>query len=154
MKLDSQVNQHLNTVLKALLTGINQYFLHSRMYGNWGFDALKTQNYKYSIKLMKESDVLIKRILFLQGLPNLQALGSLSIGTDVEESLKGNMIFEAELRDELIDAIKYCESVADYISRDNLTEILEESEEQIDWLETQGYLISNMGSENYLQSAL
>ena len=154
MKLDSQINQHLNTVLKSLLTGINQYFLHSRMYGNWGFDALKAQNYKYSIKLMKESDVLIKRILFLQGLPNLQALGSLSIGTDVEESLKGNMTFEVDLRNELVDAIKYCESVSDYISRDNLTEILEESEEQIDWLETQEYLVSSMGSENYLQSAL
>ena len=154
MKLDKQVNKQLNIVLKSLLTGINQYFLHSRMYGNWGFDSLKKQNYGYSIKLMKESDTVIKRILFLQGLPNLQALGSLSIGTDVQESLQGNMTFEVELREKLLEAIEYCESVSDYISRDNLTEILEESEEQIDWLETQEYLVSNMGTENYLQSAL
>ncbi len=154
MKLDSKVNQQLNIVLKSLLTGINQYFLHSRMCGNWGFDTLKSQNYGYSIKLMKESDVIIKRILFLQGLPNLQSLGSLSIGTDVLESLKGNMTFEATLRTQLVEAIDYCESVSDYISRDNLTEILEESEEQIDWLETQDYLLTNIGTENYLQSAL
>lgn len=154
MQLDKQVNQELNGVLKSLLTGVNQYFLHSRMYGNWGFDSLKKQNYDYSIKLMKESDTIIKRILFLQGLPNLQALGSLTIGTDVEESLKGNMTFEVNLREQLIKTIEFCESVSDYISRDSLTEILEECEEQIDWLETQEYLFSSMGSENYLQSAL
>ena len=154
MKLDKQVNQQLNTVLKSLLTGINQYFLHSRVYENWGFDSLKSQDYKYSIKLMKESDVIIKRILFLQGLPNLQDLGTLSIGTNVEESLKGNMTFELSLRYDLVKAIEYCESVSDFISRDSLTSILEECEEQIDWLETQEHLLEKMGTENYLQSAL
>ncbi|MFT6733305.1 MAG: bacterioferritin [Polaribacter sp.] len=154
MKLDPKVNQQLNSVLKSLLTGINQYFLHSRMYENWGFDTLKSKNYSYSILLMKESDKLIKRILFLQGLPNLQDLGCLTIGTDVEESLKGNMTFEAELRQSLIAAIEICESLKDYISRDCLTEILEESEEQIDWLEIQAHLLGKMGPENYLQSVL
>lgn len=154
MKLDSKVNQQLNCVLKLLLTGINQYFLHSRMCENWGFDTLKSKNYSYSILLMKESDKLIKRILFLQGLPNLQDLGCLSIGTDVEESLQGNMTFELGLRQSLVTAIDTCERVKDYISRDCLTEILEESEEQIDWLEIQAHLLQKMGSENYLQSVL
>ena len=154
MKIDPKVNQQLNLVLKSLLTGINQYFLHSRMYENWGFDALKAKNYKYSIKLMKESDVVIKRILFLQGLPNLQDLGSLTIGTDVHESLQGNMVFEISLRKQLVSSIEYCESVNDFISRECLTEILEESEEQIDWLEIQEHLFDKIGSKNYLQSVL
>ena len=154
MKLDLQVNQQLNLVLKSLLTGINQYFLHSRMYENWGFESLKSKNYSYSITLMKESDEVIKRILFLQGLPNLQDLGLLSIGTDVPESLKGNMTFELELRSHLVTAIEYCESVRDYISRDCLTEILEECEEQVDWIEIQEHLFDKMGSKNYLQSVL
>ena len=154
MKLDKKVNPKLNQVLKLLLTGINQYFLHSRMFENWGFDQLKSKDYGYSIKLMKESDTLIKRILFLEGLANLQDLGSLHIGTDVPEALKGNMTFETELRLCLVETIEYCESVNDFISRDCLTEILEESEEQIDWLETQQYLLENVGIKNYLQSAI
>ncbi len=154
MKIDKKVNPKLNQVLKLLLTGINQYFLHSRMYENWGFDQLKSKDYSYSIKLMKESDTLIKRILFLEGLANLQDLGSLNIGTDVPEALKGNMTFETELRQCLVGTIEYCEMVNDFISRDCLTEILEESEEQIDWLETQQYLLENVGTENYLQSAI
>lgn len=154
MKLDRKVNPKLNQVLKLLLMGINQYFLHSRMFENWGFDQLKSKDYDYSIKLMKESDSLIKRILFLEGLANLQDLGSLSIGTDVPEALKGNMTFETGLRQCLVETIEYCESVNDFISRDCLTEILEVSEEQIDWLETQQYLLENIGIENYLQSAV
>jgi bacterioferritin len=154
MKVDKQVNPKLNQVLKLLLTGINQYFLHSRMFEHWGFNQLKSNDYKYSIKLMKESDSLIKRILFLEGLANLQDLGSLNIGTDVPEALKGNATFEQQLRDSLVETIEYCESVSDFISRDCLTEILEESEEQIDWLETQQYLLENVGIENYLQSAI
>ncbi|MEP1861021.1 MAG: bacterioferritin [Kangiellaceae bacterium] len=154
MKAEKQVNAKLNQVLKLLLTGINQYFLHSRMCENWGFDQLKSSNYKYSIELMKESDDVIKRILFLEGLANLQDLGKLYIGEDVPESLAGNMRFESELRDSLVEAIEYCESVQDYISRDCLTKILDECEEQIDWIETQQFLIENSGLQNYLQSAM
>ena len=154
MKVDQKVNPSLNQVLKLLLTGINQYFLHSRMMENWGFDQLKSKDYGYSIKLMKESDTLIKRILFLEGLPNLQDLGSLSIGTNVPEAISGNMTFETALRDRLAETIGYCESVGDYISRDCLTDFLDESEEQIDWLETQQHLLQNVGTKNYLQSAI
>jgi len=154
MKIDRQISPKLNQCLKLLLTGINQYFLHSRMFQNWGFDQLKSKDYGYSIKLMKESDTLIKRILFLEGLANLQHLGSLNIGTDVPEALKGNMLFETELRRSLVETISYCESASDFISRDCLTEILEQSEEQIDWLETQQHLLENLGTENYLQSAI
>ncbi len=154
MKADKKVNAKLNQVLKLLLTGINQYFLHSRMCENWGFDQLKSRNYKYSIELMKESDDVIKRILFLEGLANLQDLGKLYIGENVPETLDGNMRFETELRECLLDSIAYCESVQDYISRDCLDKILAECEEQIDWLESQQFLIENTGLENYLQSAM
>jgi len=154
MKTDKMVNAKLNRALKLLLTGINQYFLHSRMCQNWGFDLLKDKNYHYSIELMKESDEVIKRILFLEGLANLQDLGKLYIGEDVPESLAGNMTFETELRAVLVDGITYCESVQDYISRDCLSKILHECEEQIDWLESQQYLIDNAGLQNYLQSAI
>lgn len=154
MKIDKQINVNLNQVLKLLLTGINQYFLHSRMCENWGFDQLKSKNYQYSIELMKESDTLIKRILFLEGLANLQDLGKLYIGEDVPESLKGNMTFEMELRKSLVSAIGYCETMNDYMSRDCLNKILHECEEQIDWLESQQYLIEKTGIKNYLQSAI
>jgi bacterioferritin len=154
MKTDKMVNAKLNQVLKLLLTGINQYFLHSRMCENWGFGQLKSKNYQYSIELMKESDEVIKRILFLEGLANLQDLGKLYIGEDVPESLAGNMKFEVELRNILIDAVTYCESVSDYISRDCLTKILHECEEQIDWMESQEYLIEKAGLQNYLQSMM
>ena len=154
MKAEKQVNAKLNQVLKLLLTGINQYFLHSRMCENWGFDQLKSSNYKYSIELMTESDEVIKRILFLEGLANLQDLGKLYIGEDVPESLAGNMRFETELRDSLVESIEHCESVQDYISRDCLTKILHECEEQIDWIETQQFLIEKSGLKNYLQSAI
>ena len=154
MKADKKVNAKLNQVLKLLLTGINQYFLHSRMCENWGFEQLKSSDYKYSIELMKESDEVIKRILFLEGLPNLQDLGKLYIGEDVPESLDGNMRFENELRATLVDAIEYCESVQDYISRDCLTKVLHECEEQIDWIESQQFLIETAGLQNYLQSAI
>ena len=154
MKIDKQINNKLNQVLKLLLTGINQYFLHSRMYENWGFEQLKAKDYQYSIELMKESDTLIKRILFLEGLANLQDLGKLYIGEDVPESLQGNLTFEMDLRKSLVETISYCETANDYISRDCLSEILHENEEQIDWLESQQYLIENAGLKNYLQSAM
>ncbi len=154
MKSDKIVNTKLNQALKLLLTGINQYFLHSRMCENWGLDQLKSKNYEYSIELMKESDDVIKRILFLEGLANLQDLGKLYIGEDVQESLSGNMEFEVELRNVLVDGIAVCESVSDFISRDCLTKILQECEEQIDWLESQDYLIEKAGLQNYLQSMM
>ena len=152
MKGDKQINGALNGVLKNLLTGINQYFLHSRMAENWGHDLLKKKDYDYSIYLMKASDKVIKRILFLEGLANLQDLGKLYIGEDVEQILSGNLKFDMELRTSLVDTIALCESSQDYISRECLEHILHECEEQIDWLEAQQHLISKMGLENYLQS--
>lgn len=154
MKGDAQIISDLNSVLKSLLTGINQYFLHSRMSENWGFDSLKKKDYDYSIYLMKASDKVIKRILFLEGLPNLQDLGRLYIGETVVEMLAGNLKFDNELRQSLAESITTCESASDFISRECLESILHECEEQIDWLEAQQYLIDNTGLKNYLQSAL
>lgn len=154
MKGDKQINLKLNTVLKHLLTGINQYFLHARMCENWGFEELNKKDYKYSIYLMKASDKVIKRILFLEGLANLQDLGKLYIGVDVVEAIDGNLRFDSELRQVLVEVIEACESAQDYISRECLESILHECEEQIDWLEAQQHLISKMGLENYLQSAV
>ncbi len=154
MKGDKKINAHLNGVLKHLLTGINQYFLHSRMCENWGFNQLKKKDYDYSIYLMKASDKVIKRILFLEGLANLQDLGKLYIGEDVPQVLNGNMKFEQGLRESIVEAITLCESASDFISRELLESILHECEEQIDWLEAQDYLIEQSGLPNYLQSAV
>lgn len=154
MKGDKKIVSQLNGVLKLLLTGINQYFLHSRMSENWGFESLKKKDYAYSIDLMKSSDKLIKRILFLEGLANLQDLGKLYIGEDVEQSLAGNLKFDKELHACLLETIDACEKSGDYMSRDCLESILHENEEQIDWLEAQEYLIANTGLKNYLQSAI
>jgi len=153
MKGDKQINAQLNGVLKLLLTGINQYFLHSRMCENWAFDNLKKKDYDYSIYLMKASDKVIKRVLFLEGLPNLQDLGKLYIGEHVPQILDCNLKFDQELREALVDAITECESKSDYISRECLESVLHECEEQIDWLEAQVDLVDKMGLENYLQSA-
>ncbi|WP_196138161.1 bacterioferritin [Aliikangiella sp. G2MR2-5] len=154
MKGDKQIISQLNQVLKSLLTGINQYFLHSRMSENWGFNHLKKKDYDYSIYLMKASDKVIKRILFLEGLANLQDLGKLYLGEDVPQILSGNMRFDLELRKLLVEAIELCEKGSDYISREMLESILHECEEQVDWLEAQQYLIDHTGLENYLQSAV
>ena len=154
MKGDKKINMKLNAVLKILLTGINQYFLHARMCENWGFDQLNKKNYAYSIYLMKASDKIIKRILFLEGLANLQDLGKLYIGVEVAETLDGNFKFESELRQSLVEAISECEQANDYISRQCLESILHECEEQIDWIEAQQYLIDKEGLRNYLQSAV
>jgi bacterioferritin len=154
MKGDKKINMRLNGVLKILLTGINQYFLHARMCENWGFEQLNKKNYAYSIYLMKASDKIIKRILFLEGLANLQDLGKLYIGVEVTETLDGNFKFESELKQSLIEAISECEIASDYISRQCLESILHECEEQIDWLEAQQYLIAKQGIQNYLQSAV
>lgn len=152
MKGNSQVVVLLNEVLTAELTSINQYFLHARMYKNWGLDELNSKCYKKSIKDMKQSDDLIERILFLEGLPNLQMLGKLRIGEETQEMLNCDMDFQQEQIPLLKKAIALCEQEQDYVSRELLEDILEYEEEHIDWLETQQYQIDNMGMENYLQS--
>ena len=153
MKGQSEINQHLNSVLLELLTAINQYFLHARMLGDWGLEALEKHDYEASIHAMKESDKLIKRILFLEGLPNLQNLGKLLIGEDVPEILRNNLAMETRVHSAMQQALAECEKAGDFISREHLQELLEHNEERIDWLETQLALIERIGIQNYLQSA-
>jgi bacterioferritin len=154
MQGDKQVIAILNKVLTAELTSINQFFLHARMYKNWGLDELNSKSYKKSIKDMKQADELIERILFLEGLPNLQHLERLRIGEHTEEMLQGDMDFQNEQLSLLRQAIALCEEKSDYVSRDILEEILEYEEEHLDWIETQQHLIKSMGIENYLQSQM
>jgi bacterioferritin len=152
MKGNKQVILILNEVLTDELTSINQYFLHARMYKNWGLAGLNEKSYKKSIKDMKQADTLIERILFLEGLPNLQMLGKLFIGEDTQEMLSCDMQFQNLQIPRIKDGIKLCEQLQDYISRELLEDILEYEEEHIDWIETQQYQIANMGIENYLQA--
>jgi bacterioferritin len=151
---DKTIIQLLNAVLTNELTAINQYFLHARMYENWGFARLGKVTYDESIGEMKHADKLIKRILFLEGLPNLQDLHKLQIGETVAECLTADLAIESGGRVTLVDGIRQCEQAADYVSRQILREILTDTEEHIDFLETQLSLLTSLGAANYLQSAM
>lgn len=154
MKGDTKVIEHLNKILANELIAINQYFLHARMYKNWGLKELADHEYHESIDEMKHADTLIERILFLDGIPNLQNLGKLLIGENVREMLECDLTLELKAIPDLRDAIAYCESVRDYGSREILEDILGSEEEHVDWLETQLSLIDKVTLENYLQSQM
>ena len=154
MQGDRDVIRHLNQVLRNELTAINQYFLHARMFDNWGFERLGEHEQNESIDEMKHADRLIQRILFLDGLPNLQDLDKLLIGQNVKEALECDLALERRAHPMLKQAIAHCESVGDYVSREIFEAILESEEEHIDFLETQLTLIVDVGVPNYLQSQM
>ena len=149
MKGDAKVLQFLNSALGNELIAINQYFLHSRMFKDWGLKKLADKEHAESIDEMKHADLLIERILYLEGLPNLQHLGKLAIGESTKEMLEGDLSIELIAIPDLRDGIEHCESVRDYVSRDLLLHILESEEEHVDWLETQLQLIERVGIQNY-----
>ena len=154
MKGDAKVIEHLNRALKNELTAINQYFLHSRMFKDWGLGQLAEYEYKESIDEMKHADSLVDRILFLEGLPNLQDLGKLYVGENTKEILECDLRLEMEAIPDLRESIEYCESVKDYVTRELFESILESEEEHVDWIETQLELINKVGIENYQQKKM
>lgn len=154
MKGDPKVIEFLNQVLRNELTAINQYFLHSRMFKDWGLKAIADYEFHESVDEMKHADVLIERILFLEGLPNMQHMGKLRIGENTKEMLEADLALEMDAIPDLREGIEYCESCKDYVSRDLLDQILESEEEHVDWLETQLDLIDRVGLENYQQSQI
>ncbi|AOS98629.1 Bacterioferritin [Microbulbifer aggregans] len=154
MKGDPKVIEHLNKALGNELVAINQYFLHSRMFKDWGLKELADKEYEESIDEMKHADWLIERILFLEGIPNLQHLGKLYIGENTQEMLECDLKLETRAIPDLRDGIAYCESIRDYGSRDLLEKILESEEEHVDWLETQLSLIDKVGLQNYQQTQM
>jgi len=154
MKGDPKVIEHLNRVLRNELTAINQYFLHSRMFKDWGLKTLADHEFHESVDEMKHADVLIERILFLEGLPNMQDIGKLRIGEHTREMLECDLALEMEAIPDLREAVAHCESCKDYVSRDLFDRILDSEEEHVDWLETQIDLIDRVGIENYQQSQM
>ncbi|CNI55133.1 bacterioferritin [Yersinia mollaretii] len=154
MKGDKKIIAHLNKLLGNELVAINQYFLHARIFKNWGLMRLNDKEYRESIDEMKHADKYIERILFLEGIPNLQELGKLNIGEDVEEILKSDLALELSGAKDLREGIAYADSIHDYVSRDLLKEILAEEEGHIDWLETELSLIERLGIQNYSQAQL
>jgi len=154
MKGDNKVIEFLNRVLRNELMAINQYFLHSRMFKDWGLNALGDYEFQESVDEMKHADQLIERILFLEGLPNMQDIGKLRIGEHTKEMLACDLALEMDAIPDLREAIEYCESCRDYVSRDLFDSILDSEEEHVDWLETQLDLIDRIGIENYQQSQM
>ena len=152
MKGDPKVIEHLNKVLANELVAINQYFLHAKMFKDWGLDKLGAKEYHESIDEMKHADKLIERIFFLDGLPNLQDLGKLMIGEDTKEILECDLKLENIAIPDLRDGIEYCEQVRDFGTRDLLSEILDSEDEHVEWLETQIALYNRLGQQNYEQS--
>jgi bacterioferritin len=151
MKADPQVIVHLNKCLGNELIAINQYFLHARMLKDWGIKALAEKEYEESIDEMKHADGFVERILFLEGLPNMQDLGRLRIGENIKEILTSDLALESQAIPDLREAIAYCEKVKDYVSRDLFAKVLDAEEEHVDWLETQLGLLEKMGEQNYIQ---
>ena len=154
MQGDRDIIRLLNTVLTNELTAVNQYFLHARMLQNWGLERLGKVVYEESIEEMKHADKLIKRVLFLDGLPNLQELHKLAIGENISEMLRADLALEMNGRVTLVAGVAQCEAARDFVSREVLVDILQDTEEHIDFLETQVALLGSLGEANYLQSAM